>query len=306
MSLIQELQDDIVNPDISLASILRRAKILAYRLRHDEFKNWVDHELSEYPESVNVPSYRRYPAYKYGNFRDSAGRIMKDIPIPKVNLPDNPGVDHMRKGFMEEFLFGHGVGALEELRKRREIRFAWPPKVVAIASRTTTHEGMTLVDAWTTFDSNIITEILEVVRNKLLDFVLELQDSFPELAESDDKIGDIPPERTTTVFNNYILGNTGVVAVGDNTTQHIQQVVHSNDLSSLLGYLKSIGVSEGDAQELKEAVEEDGPREKSAGFGPRVGAWLLKKMPEWILNAATANTLTMAVTALAQHNGWLT
>ena len=46
MSIIQQLQDDIVNEQVSLASILRRAKILAYGLKHDELKNWVDNELN--------------------------------------------------------------------------------------------------------------------------------------------------------------------------------------------------------------------------------------------------------------------
>lgn len=160
--------------------------------------------------------------------------------------------------------------------------------------------------AWRHVGSSDVTRILETVRNKLLAFVLELQDQFPELTESDDKIGDVPQEQTDTMFNIHISGNQNVIAAGANISQDVRQVVRSNDLSSLLSYLKSIGVSEGDAQELKEAVEEDGPAEESAGFGPRVLAWLGQKTAEGALNASMSSVAMTAAKAVAQYNGWLT
>ena len=165
---------------------------------------------------------------------------------------------------------------------------------------------MSLVTAWKQLGSNEIAQILETVKNKLLDFVLELQDSFPELAESDDKIGEVPPERITYMYNTHIHGNQNVVATGANITQDVRQVVRSNDLSSLLSYLKSIGVSEEDTQELKEAVEADGPREESAGLGPRVRDWLGKKAAEGALNATLSGIAMTTAKAVAQYYGWLT
>ena len=87
----------------------------------------------------------------------------------------------------------------------------------------------------------------------------------------------MPLEQTTNIFNTHIHGNQNVVAAGTNISQDVRQVVRSNDLGSLLSYLKSVGVSEEDAQELKKAIEEDGPAEESAGLGPRVRDWLGKK-----------------------------
>ncbi len=301
MSLIQQLQDDIVNPDISLAAILRRAKILAYRLQHDEFKSWVDNELNGYPDKDSIPSYRRFTAHNLGHFAD-AFHHLTNASIPTINLPDQI------KDFMRELDLGMGVGTLEDLmnnpdmRKDGAVKAQWPPDVLAFAAQYQIYANMNLLSAWKAISSNHVTEILEAVRNKLLDFILELQDRFPELTESDERIGDVPQEQTDTMFNIHISGNQNVVAAGTNITQNVQQEVRSNDLVSLLNYLKNIGVSEEDAQELKEAVEEDGPREKSAGFGPRVIAWLGQKTAEGTLNA----TIPMVVKALEQSNGWLT
>ena len=305
MSLIQQLQDDIVDEQVSLASVLLKAKILAYRLKHDEFKNWVNNELNGYSDGDDVPSYRRYPAYNYGDFRDSSGRLVENKPIPKINLPEHPRIDHIRKGFMQDSFFYEGVVALEDMRKREEIKISWHPMIIAIAARTEIYEGLNLEDAWTAFDASIIAEILGVVRSKLLTFVLELQEISPDLTESDDKIGEVPPERITYMYNTYIHGNQNVVAAGANITQDVRQVVRSNDPSSLLSYLQSIGVSEEDAQELKEAVEEDGPAEESAGFGPRVLAWLGQKTAEGALNATLSGIATTTAKAVAQYYGWL-
>ena len=228
---------------------------------------------------------------------------MTNAPIPLASLPDS------LNEFAREISMDGGVGSLEsmmnnpDIQQHGAIKFGWPPDAIAFAAQTTIYREMNLVSAWKLLGANNITQILETVRNKLLAFVLELQDQFPELTESDDKIGEVPLEKTTNIFNMYVHGNQNVVAAGANIAQNVQQVVRSNDLSSLLSYLKSIGVSEEDTQELKEAIEEDGPRERSAGFGPRVGAWLLKKMPEWSVNAAMSSSIPKVFEALEQFNG---
>ena len=306
MSLIQQLQDDIVNEEVSLASILRRAKILAYGLKHGDFKKWVDNELNGYPDADSIPCYRRYDTHSYGDFFGSFERLMQNAPIPTINLPDRI------RSFAQEVILDSGVGSLEDMMNNPDmtrygaVKFAWPPDIVALAAQYQIYENMNLLSAWKTINSNHVTDILEAVRNKLLDFVLELRDSFPELAKSDDKIGEVPLEQTTNIFNTHIHGNQNVVAAGANITQDVRQVVRSNDLGSLLSYLKSIGVSEEDTQELQEAVEEDGPAEESAGFGPRVRDWLGRKTAEGALNATLSGIAMTAAKAVAQYNGWLT
>ena len=304
MSIIQQLQDNIVNEQVSLASILRRAKILAYGLKHDEFKKWVDNELNGYPDNDSIPSYRRFTAHNLGYF-SGAFQHVENVPIPTINFPEQI------KDFVRELDLDMGVGTLENLmnnpdmRKDGAVKAHWPPDVLAVAAQYQIYANMNLLSAWKAVSSNHVTEVLEAVRDKLLAFVLELQSSFPELAESDDKIGEVPLEKTTNIFNTHIHGNQNVVAAGTNITQNVQQEVRSNDLSSLLSYLKSVGVSEEDVQELKEAVEEDGPAEESAGLGPRVRDWLGKKTAEGALNATLSGIATTTAKAIAQYYGWL-
>ena len=54
---IRGIRNDIVNPDSRLSDILRKAKVLAYRLDLPDFKAWVDYELDGYyDETLRFPT----------------------------------------------------------------------------------------------------------------------------------------------------------------------------------------------------------------------------------------------------------
>ncbi len=57
-SLILELQRDVIDPSISVLSLLRKALIVAKKLGIQEFENWIELELNGYTEAKSVPKYR--------------------------------------------------------------------------------------------------------------------------------------------------------------------------------------------------------------------------------------------------------
>ena len=62
-SVFDKIQDDILGAtDLSL--ILRKAKVLAYKLKNQEFKDWVEHELNGYDENDLLPEYRKIHTLK--------------------------------------------------------------------------------------------------------------------------------------------------------------------------------------------------------------------------------------------------
>ncbi|RZG43836.1 AbiTii domain-containing protein, partial [Acinetobacter wuhouensis] len=58
MSLLREIQNDAVNSNVKVSDLLRRCKVLAYRLGNEDFKTWVDSELNGYELLDGIPSYR--------------------------------------------------------------------------------------------------------------------------------------------------------------------------------------------------------------------------------------------------------
>jgi hypothetical protein len=58
MSLLQQIQESVVEEGSDLGSILLKLRLLAARLGSDILKEWVKHESEEYPKDAKVPSYR--------------------------------------------------------------------------------------------------------------------------------------------------------------------------------------------------------------------------------------------------------
>ena len=44
-NVIETIQHDILDPAVSLNTILLKAKVLAHQLKNEHFKQWVKHEL---------------------------------------------------------------------------------------------------------------------------------------------------------------------------------------------------------------------------------------------------------------------
>ena len=57
-SLVLELQRDVLNPEISMLVLLRKALVVARKLNIQEFQKWIEKELNGYPEESDLPQYR--------------------------------------------------------------------------------------------------------------------------------------------------------------------------------------------------------------------------------------------------------
>lgn len=85
MSLFDEIQNDIVSA-VPLSTVLRKAKVLAYRLKNQDFKDWVEHELNGYYEANERPEYRTISTESYGSFINMRWKG-EGLAIPTSVLP---------------------------------------------------------------------------------------------------------------------------------------------------------------------------------------------------------------------------
>ncbi len=56
--IVERIQEEILNPEVALHTILLKAKLLAHHLKNDRFKQWVKYELDGYSDIDKVPDYR--------------------------------------------------------------------------------------------------------------------------------------------------------------------------------------------------------------------------------------------------------
>ena len=155
------------------------------------------------------------------------------------------------------------------------LQINWPTNLVAhTKNNTTMYPGYNLVAAWKLLSSNQLEAILDNVRNKLLDFVLELGEQFPNFVSSEEKLSDIPIENVNTLVINKIYGDQTQLASGTNINQTMTVNVFNN-ISKLQKELKNIGVPEKDINDLKKAIDKDGPIENK-NIGTKVSDWVGK------------------------------
>jgi len=113
MNVFDEIQTEILSA-ASLSMVLRKAKVLAYRLKNQEFKDWIEHELNGYQDADSLPDYRKLSTHSNGNFLNSAWK-MTDAPIPTNNIPREI------REIINEVNMHQGVKELEALFKTYRI-----------------------------------------------------------------------------------------------------------------------------------------------------------------------------------------
>jgi hypothetical protein len=297
MSLLKEIQDGAVDAKIDVTQVLRKCRVLASRLHHDELKSWVQKELDGYPNGMDVPDYRMKPCHSKGHFVGFAGAQLKNAPIPTQNLPEQLQREITKVRFRES------ISALENLAAtgdRDSFGSQWPPELVQ-AYAGAFYEDMELIQAVQVVPRNAIVSVIETVRNRVLNFALEIEAANPSAGEADP--GSIPlPERVVNqIFNNYITGNVANIASGSGTF-HLSSAfnIARGDDDALKRALASLGVSHTDSNELAKAIKADSPLAIGEGFGPRVSKWLRSLVTKAARGGlkVTADVATQAVTAL--------
>ena len=58
-SIVLELQNEIVSSDCDVVNILRKAHLIASKLKLADFDQWIQHELNGYPDQESCPEYRK-------------------------------------------------------------------------------------------------------------------------------------------------------------------------------------------------------------------------------------------------------
>lgn len=81
-TLIQELQENCLNPKLPTLEVLRLAFSVAKKLKLNEFEKWVNAELNGYDNSVQIPPYRNISCQLKGlnHIRGEWQRIECEVP----------------------------------------------------------------------------------------------------------------------------------------------------------------------------------------------------------------------------------
>ena len=308
MGLLREIQDAAVDGASDLETLLRKCRVLATRLKHEELKNWVACELDGYPRDTLLPEYRKCLGSPFGTFVGAFGRAVKNCPIPTSEIPEDV------RDAMTHQQFRQGVGELQNIVESVEgitLQLGWPAEASEIIRPKNMAGDLVLAQGWLTVDKSRVVGILSTVRNRILGFALELEASYPDAGESRPGETPISPEQVNKVFHQNITQNfhgpVANVASGNAIEQTGTINIQQGDFRTLANFLQENGISDEDVRDLKAAMKDDThPNPSSKTFGKKVAAWIGKmiaKSAEGAWKVGTDVSSKLLVEAIKRHYG---
>jgi hypothetical protein len=120
-------------------------------------------------------------------------------------------------------------------------RSPWPADVTA-ATADKFYQGMNLVQAWRVVPRNAIVGVVDTVRNRLLNFVLDIEQQYPEAGEATGGGAQPSADRVNQIFHTTIMGGTNVAIGSSGFSQVGHQVVVAGNVASLRAHLAQLGV----------------------------------------------------------------
>ena len=267
MSLLDDIQQSLTDQSESAANTIRKARVLASQLGSHELTKWTTAELEGYRTKEELPGYRILRLQTQATLTGTFGFWQNNVPIPTQGLPED------LEKWLTEFPVTQNVAALEELVRSKEETFQRkhiPELTRMLENHLELGSGKRLYETYQTVPKYIYSGILDSIKNRLLEFVLDLQEN---------GVNPDDPESTGTKSEvvhrgiiNHIYGNNNVVAIGENISQQVS-TVQKGDIGSLIEYFKEQSVPDSDLVELRQAIAKD-PEVEEGKFGPRVSSWM--------------------------------
>lgn len=85
-SIVLELQNEIVSSNCDVVNILRKAHLIASKLKLADFDQWIQHELNGYPDRESCPEYRKVcgSLKAFNPYHGWISTLMQDNELEKV------------------------------------------------------------------------------------------------------------------------------------------------------------------------------------------------------------------------------
>ncbi|MCG2775364.1 MAG: hypothetical protein L6406_06735 [Desulfobacterales bacterium] len=302
MKLIEEIIEMLSSDSPNLNNALFKTKVLLHKLGEKELVSWVDAELSGYPNIESLPDYRVLPVTVLGNFSNMAYSYSEQ-PLPLIHLDKK-----LRKN-LEKTHLTQSIAVLESYAKdESSLTITIAPELYPSLSKGLA-SGFNVERAWGKHSAGSMLQVINEVRSRLLDFVLQLSEKIPDEVDTE-KMKEMSKEvGTSDLFRNAVFGNNATVIVGDSNIQNIENTITKNDFASLAEELRKHSVQEEDISSLKKAIDadKDAPELCDKKLGQNVRGWVSNMLTKatdavWNINLGVAGGLLTE--ALKAYYGW--
>ena len=297
MNLLEDIQSTAADSSSSVSTLLRKCKILAARLGNQQLENWMVWESNGYPKDVPVPRYRMWRLQVRGNFLGPYASLSHAL-IHTVRLPKD-----VQKNYNEyecRFSIAAIESAVESAMKKNDNRIVLETGGLASVLGKSVYTNMTCIECWAECGAGNFIEVINIVRDRVLDFSLALWDGNPPKDELNLNTQEpFSPDKVTQLvnqtFNTTVHGGTANL-LGTANNSSVEFNIELNDFESVRRVLQDSSVSEEDIAELEIAMTEDEPPSSPDQFGSKVSSWIAKMMKKasegtWNVGISVAGNL---------------
>lgn len=269
MTLLEDIQNSAVDAKSDLGTLLRKCKLLAARLGSQPLEDWLVRESNGYPDNIEVPEYRVWSLQVKGHFTGSFGSAIQNAPIPLICIPEKA-----RKSY-ERYECRQSVSNVETtLATTKAGMLQVSTQDLAVALGTKVYQDYSCLQAWAEFSTTHFVELVNTVRNRILDFSLALWKEEPLAGETKGAPAQgLGASKVTQIFNTTVYGGAANL-VGSVHNSSVSFHVLTNDFASLEKVLRDNGITTDDITGLHTAIDSDQPPSSPQSFGPRVSSWI--------------------------------
>lgn len=281
MELVSQIINDLIDEGKSLNSALLKTKVLASRIQNKELLTWVNYELSGYPEINQLPSYRK------NIHNDLKGTVLNGYTkLTNIQIPTS-GLDENFERNLRTVNLNDSITVLEKLvtaGKSSVLISNLRAELTSIVEenwRSMDNPFLQIISANRAISKTSIHEILTSVRNKLLEFVLEIDAKFGNLTEIKDL--QMKKEEVSSIVNNTIIkGDGNILNTGHKVKIESSNKIYKYTKEQLKEKLEEIGITQEDSAELIEIVDVENPDLDKQTFGKQVNGWIAKMVSKTV------------------------
>lgn len=269
-SLVLQLQQLASEDSGSVADLLRKARLVASKLKLDEFNQFLSREMHGYND---IQHQDELPDYRILN-----GDIRAHNPVNGMLIPVRFGPE-LTETFSKTPV-AQSIGDLENLVRddpSKSLQFPYSEQQVAKLRGLLDPSVQNWLIPFRKVEASQVFSILDRVRSIVLDWSLEL--------EANEILGEgltfSADERKRAGNSTFHIHNFQGI-IGDinksKVKQQFNQEIREGDIVSLKDYLQPFGFSENDLNELQQAIESDPSISEQGKFGTNVASWVGKTM----------------------------
>lgn len=299
--LREDIESELIDASIQLSVILRKALVLAHKLKSSQLREWLSREMNGYKGTDGLPEYRKLGTHSYGSFFNGVWKT-ENQPIPTANL------EYLHEFATNQNIFD-SVARIESVIETQDtsIKIAWAPEAIALLNRQLA-EGANCLQAYKAVDKSQYISILETTRAKLLELMLEVGDLLGESKVLDKQEQDLKAAaQQIDSFVNNIYGGNVHISLGAGSDMKAISIAAKGQLDSVEDSLAHLGIPEEDISELIKAITADGKPSKPKTFGAKVKDWLTKaglKAADGTWKTALATAPVVIIKILSKYYGW--